>query len=116
MAPGIARTLGVLVVGAAYWWFVARITGAAEPWDARAYWQLWYPASFAISAALGLILKEHGWIAGAIVTLAQAPVMLLNNGAGPLLGLAVLMLCVLALPVTAVSALAAWFASRPRAQ
>ena len=116
MISGVVRTLSILSVGLVYWCFASGMTGAAEPWDAEAYWRIWYPGSFMISTIAGLILKERGWSAGAVVTLAQAPVMLLNNGAGPLLAVGVLTLCVLAVPVTAVSALAAWCAARARSR
>jgi hypothetical protein len=116
MTGNAARSLVTVAFGMAYWWIVAGVNGVAEPWDADAYWLVWYPVSFGLSAVLGLVLKQRAWIAGAAVTLAQLPVMLLKGGAGPLLPVGVLMLCVLSVPVIAVSALAGRLAARARAR
>ena len=103
-----------LAVGVLYWYFVCQVSGAREPWDADAYWHLWYPLSFGLSAMTGLFFKRRGWMAGAILTFAQLPVMWLNTGTGPLWPVGLLTLCVLALPVAAISALTGRLAARRR--
>jgi hypothetical protein len=112
MNTGPTRIIVLLICSVLYWGFVCWVTGTREPWDADAYWHLWYPASFGLSAIAGLMFKDRGWMAGAILTFAQLPVMWMNNGAGPLLVFGLMMLCGLAVTVIALSALAGWFAAR----
>lgn len=95
--------LALLIVSLAYWQCVCALGGASEPWDAAAYWRLWYPASLLLAALAGW---RMGWTAGAIVVLAQAPVLWLNTGIGALWLVGTVMLVVLALPAIAVAAAA----------
>ncbi|BBC70987.1 conserved hypothetical protein [Altererythrobacter sp. B11] len=104
----------MMIGGAAYWFLVTKVTGAAEPWDAETYWSVWYPVSFILSALGGLLLKRRGWLAGMMLTFAQLPVMWLNTGSGPLWLIGIIMLCALALPVSIVSAVSGWIAARPQ--
>ncbi|UZK68034.1 hypothetical protein OKW76_08025 [Sphingomonas sp. S1-29] len=85
------------------------LTGAPEPWDAHAYWTLAYPASVALSAIAGRFLGKRAWLAGGVVTFAQAPVMWLNNGSGALWAVGLLFLTILAIPCALASALAGRF-------
>ena len=100
------RMLAVLVSALTYWEIVSHVTGAAEPWDASAYWRLWYPASRALSALAGFWLRRHADMAGAILTFAQLPILQPNTGFTGLWPLSVAMLTLLALPAIALSALA----------
>ncbi|RSU50027.1 hypothetical protein [Sphingomonas sp. S-NIH.Pt15_0812] len=102
----------LLLCSLLYWSFVCRTEGVGEPWDAAAYWRLWYPLSFLLSAGAGLLLRSRGWMAGGVVTFAQLPVMAWNAGWGSLWAAGVLTLAVLAVPTIAVSALSGWFAAR----
>ena len=93
------------VVSVLYWLLVSRVSGAKEPWDAAGYWLIWYPGSLILSAFGGFAFGRRGWSAGAIVTVAQLPVMLVNTGFGGLLIVGVVFLAVLAVPAVMLSAL-----------
>lgn len=113
MNAGI-KILAMVLFSAFYWHFVCWLTGAMEPWDAETYWGIWYPASFGLSALAALFFKKLGWLAGVIMTFAQLPVMWLNTGTGPLWAVGLIMLCLLAVPVSIVSAITGWIAAHPR--
>lgn len=98
--------LGLLCAGGLYWAMVCRLAAVNEPWDAPAYWQAWYPISIALAAGAGLLLGRRGWMAGLAITASQLPVMLVHSETGPLIGVGVLFLCILALPAAAASWLA----------
>lgn len=104
----IARVLAVSVIGLAYWALVSALSGEREPWDATGYWTVAYPASIALSALVGYVLRAHAWLWGALITLAQLPLMIVNNGSGPLWAVGFILLCALAIPAMAAS----WLASR----
>ena len=106
------KRIVLLLASLLYWSVVCRIGNVEEPWDADAYWRLCYPLSFVLSAGAGLLLRSRGWMAGAIVTFAQLPVMAWTAGWGNLWAAGVLTAVVLAIPVVAVSALSGWFATR----
>ena len=108
--------LAVFSGALAYWQMVSHVTGAAEPWDAIAYWRLWYPASLALSALAGPWLGRRTGITGAILTFAQLPVIWLNTGSTMSWPLAVAMLTILALPAIALSALTGRIAIRYRSE
>ncbi len=93
------------VVGVLYWLFVSHVSGAKEPWDAAGYWSIWYPGSLLLSAVGGFGFGRRGWSAGAIVTVAQLPVMGVNTGFGGLLIVGVAFLAILAVPAVMLSAL-----------
>lgn len=112
MNIGVTKIIILLICSVLYWSFVCWVTGAKEPWDADTYWRVWYPASLCLSAVAGLMFKRRGWMAGAIVTFAQLPVMLMNTATGPLLAVGSMTLCLLAVPAVAISALSGWFAVR----
>ena len=112
MSIRLIKILVLLACGMLYWHLVCRVTGTREAWDADTYWRLWYPASFGLSAFAGLFFHRRGWIAGVILTFAQLPVMWLNTGAGSLWMIGIMMSCVLALPVAAISAMTGWLAAR----
>ncbi|MES2421583.1 MAG: hypothetical protein V4595_09825 [Pseudomonadota bacterium] len=97
------RLLALLLVSLLYWQLVSKFSGAREPWDADAYWRIWYPASLVVSALSGFVLGRRGWLAGTIVTFAQLPVMWVNTGIGGLWVVAMMILCILAVPAVAVS-------------
>lgn len=104
----------IFVLGGLYWQFVSRIGEAAEPWDADAYWRLWYPLSLALSALAAFALRRRHAMAGVLITFAQLPVMWINNGIGPLVAVGVVMLCGLAIPAALISMLAGRFAASLR--
>ena len=114
MKTNLTKLLVLLFCSSLYWQFVSWATVTDEPWDADGYWPIWYPASFALSAIAGLALKNRGWMAGAIITFAQLPVILLNTQPGPLLAAGMAILCVLSVPVAATSALTGWLATRAK--
>lgn len=62
------------------------------------------------------MLKRSAWIAGVIVTFAQLPVILINGATGPLLSAGLIILCLLAIPAIAISALSGWSAVRVRSK
>lgn len=106
------KTTVLLMCSVLYWSFACWVTGVKEPWDADTYWRFWYPASLCLAGLAGLILKRRGWIAGAILTFAQIPVMWMNTTTGPLWTVGLITLCMLAVPAIAISASTGWFALR----
>ncbi len=98
MSSRAVKVLALLFVSGLYWQVVCQVTGVREPWDADAYWRVWYPLSLALAAFAGYVFGKDGWLAGGILTFAQLPVMWINNGTGPLIAVGVLFLCVLAVP------------------
>ncbi|WP_124368273.1 hypothetical protein [Pseudomonas sp. R1-43-08] len=98
------------VVSLFFWTVVSLITGAKEPWDLASYWTIIYPAALVLSVILGAVLKNAQWSAGAIVMLAQIPVILVASGASPLLGVGILYAVVLSIPAITLS----WLAGRLR--
>ena len=102
----------LLIAGGLYWQFVCQNSEVAEPWDTEAYWPLWYPISLALSAIAGFFLKNDGWLAGAIITLMQLPIMWFNSGVGPLILVGLFFLSVLAVPAVAISLLAGRLGAR----
>ncbi|MEG3082712.1 hypothetical protein U1707_03590 [Sphingomonas sp. PB2P12] len=114
MSIGLIKILVLLACSMFYWHLVCRVTGTQEPWDADTYWRVWYPVSLGLAAFAGLFFQRRGWMAGAILTFAQLPVMWLNTGAGNIWVTGIVMSCVLALPVAAISAMAGWLAVRRR--
>ncbi|USU04065.1 hypothetical protein NF699_13515 [Sphingomonadaceae bacterium OTU29LAMAA1] len=100
------KPLALLTVSLLYWFLVGRIAGVTEPWDAPAYWRLWYPASFLFAAIGGYVFRRRHWSAGAIVTFAQLPVLSANTGMGIFSPLALALLTLLAVPCVAMSAFA----------
>lgn len=114
MSTGLMKIPVLLVSGVLYWLFVCWVTGAAEPWDADAYWRLWYPASLGLAALTGAAFKTRGWMAGVILTFAQLPVIWLTAGTISLWVIGLAMCCVLAVPAVAISAFTGWFAARSR--
>lgn len=108
-APAIVL---LLVGGALYWQGVCHAGGVTEPWDAASYWRLWYPLSVLIAASGGMLLRRRAWLAGAIVTFAQLPVMWLNAGTAESWIVGVAFCAALAIPAVLASALAGRFVRR----
>ena len=108
------KLFALFVVSGLYWHLVCQTTGSSEPWDADAYWRVWYPLSVGFAAIAGYIFKKDGWLAGGLLTFAQLPVMWFNTGMAPLIALSLLFLCMFAAPTVAVALLAGRFAARSR--
>jgi len=108
------RLFALLLVSAMYWQLVSQWSGVAEPWDAGGYWRLWYPVSLALSAVAGFVLRSRWGLAGAVVTVAQLPVMAVHAQPGVLMIGGMMILCILAIPAAAVSALAGRLRARAR--
>ncbi len=104
----------LLLAAMLYWSTVCAVADVQEPWDAKAYWRLWYPVSLILSAVAGLVVVKRAWRAGAILTFAQLPVLWINAGIGPLWPVGLALLCLLSIPAIATSALAGWLMSRRR--
>ena len=98
------------IVSLFFWAVVSAVTGTKEPWDLANYWTFIYPAALALSVTLGALLKSAQWSAGAVVMLAQIPVMLVTSGVSPLLGVGILYAAFLSIPAIALS----WLAGRVR--
>lgn len=116
MNADLAKPSVLLVCSVLYWMLVCWVTGVKEPWDAHAYGRLWYPVSLFLAGVGGVILNSRAWMAGVIVTLAQFPSMLMHSATGPLLPAGLIILCVLAIPAVAISALSGWIAARVRSK
>lgn len=114
------KLLLLFVLATLFWLAVAAGAGVGEPWDTAGYWTIWYPVSLLLAACGGYIVgrgtrKNTSWAAGAIVTLAQLPVMGLGAGTSGLWPAGLLVLLVLAIPAMALAALAGWVAHRKKA-
>lgn len=109
----LSTAFGLLFAGGLYWLAVCELSATKEPWDSGAYWNLWYPVSLILSAASGYVLGKDGWMAGAILTVSQLPVLLIG-GVTLLLIPGLLILCVLAIPATAISLLSGLIAKHVR--
>lgn len=96
-------TLVALIAGLAFWGIVSAALGGIEPWDAGSFWTIIYPAALALSAMLGLVFPRRSWAWGAIVLLAQVPVVVIASGAGPLLAAGVVYAAILSIPAVLVS-------------
>jgi len=103
-----------LVCGLAWWSLASFAIGGGEPWDAGAYWTLWYPGALLLAAILGLVLPRRSWAWGLVVMLAQLPVVAVTSGVGPLMLAGLVYACVLAIPAVAVSWTAGWWRLRAR--
>ncbi|WP_157745197.1 hypothetical protein [Luteimonas chenhongjianii] len=90
--------------GLGYWAMVSAASGGVEPWDAPVFWTMAFPGALALSAALGAIAPSRAWLWGAIVMLAQVPVVVSVAGASALMIAGLLYASVLAVP----AALVAW--------
>lgn len=110
----LIRPVAIFAGGAAYWQLVSLGAGTGEPWDAGAYWTLWYPGSLALAALAGWASRGQGWVAGLLLTIAQLPVLWLNSGIGPYWLVGISLLGVLALPAAGVGWLADRIAQRTR--
>ncbi|AZF12533.1 hypothetical protein C4J93_4366 [Pseudomonas sp. R2-37-08W] len=98
------------VVSLFFWTVVSTITATKEPWDLASYWTIIYPAALALSVILGAVLKSAQWSAGAVVMLAQIPVILVTSDASPLLAVGILYAAVLSIPAITLS----WLAGKVR--
>lgn len=110
MRSGFLQALVVLSIGVVFWIIVNMASGTREPWDAEHYWTFAYPLALALSTGLGFVLRSRSWLTGALLMLAQLPVMIANTGAGPLILVGLMFLCVLAIPAI----ITAWLGARFR--
>lgn len=111
----LPKLLFLLLASLFYWWIAGQVSGVAEPWDAPSYWRLWVPLSLGIAALAGAWLGRRGWMAGAVVMLAQLlPVAFSGDGDSGLWAAGLLIALVLAIPAMAVAALAGWLRTRRR--
>jgi hypothetical protein len=100
------------LAGLALWTAVSLSMGGGEPWDADRYWTLACPAALVLSLALGLAFPRRAWCWGAVVMLAQVPVVIAVSGVGPLLAAGVVYAALLAVPAMLASALGGWWRRR----
>ncbi|MEN5062427.1 hypothetical protein [Luteimonas sp. TWI1416] len=100
------------IAGLALWSVVSLSSGGIEPWDAARYWTLACPAALLLSLALGIAFPVRGWVWGAVVMLAQLPVVIAVSGIGPLLAAGVVYTVLLALPAMLASAIGGWWRRR----
>lgn len=114
MNARLIKVVVLLIISGLYWQFVCQRTGTGEPWDGDAYWRIWYPLTFVLAAIAGYVFGKDGWLAGAIITFAQLPVMWFNSGTGPLFAVGLIFLFILAVPPTAISLLTGEFVARRR--
>ncbi len=95
-----------LAIGVGYWRLVAAVTGRAEPWDAAGFWVWIYPVMLGLAAVAGLVVRRGGWIMGALLALAQLPVVWITAEGGPLWVAGVVYAVLLAIPAALVAGLA----------
>jgi len=107
-----SEIFALALFGGTYWQIVCLVWQVAEPWDAPLYWTVAYPLAVGVSGIVGWFLRSRGWIAGAVINLAQMPIILLNNGLGPLWAVGLLILILMTIPAASLSALAGRLAIR----
>lgn len=88
-----------------YWAMVCGVSDVREPWDASGFAYVWYPLSIAGSAIAGCRLGHRGWLAGLAMTFSQLPLWWLQAGIGPMIGIGLPFLAVLAIPPAMVASL-----------
>jgi hypothetical protein len=104
--------LGLCLLALLYWWLVGRLGGVAEPWDARFYWNLAYPAALLGAGVAGWRVGRQGWLAGPIIMVMQLPVMWLAAESPVNLARALFFITLLSMPAAASSWLAGRLADR----
>lgn len=102
----------ILISGLIYWKLTCLWSGSEEPWDSDRYLTLWYPVSIILSAVGGYLLGKRGWISGAVINFAQVPIVIINNGIGPLLAAGLLILVFMAIPPIIIAFLTGRYAAR----
>jgi hypothetical protein len=107
----VMKVVALLIISGLYWQLACQVAAVKEPWDAAAYWTIWYPVSLPVSALAGLFFKPRAWWAGLLITFAQLPIMWLNNETGPLVAVGIVFLFVIAIPAIAASAITARIAN-----
>lgn len=112
MPRAIIEIVALSMLGVCFWLLVSLMGDTPEPWDASLYWAVAYPISVLLAGAIGFRMGHRGWIAGAVLTLAQFPVMLVLTGAGPMSVLGLMIVCALAGPAAIVSAICGWIGLR----
>lgn len=98
----------ILAVSLGFWSAVSMIAGVAEPWDAAEFWTIFFPAALALSVVLGCVPRRHQWAVGAVVMLAQVPVVMAVSGVGPLLAAGGVIAAILSIPAMVLS----WLSGR----
>lgn len=112
MNVNAAKLVLIFASGLIYWQLTCLWSGKEEPWDSDRYLTLWYPVSIILSGCGGYFLGRRGWISGAVITFAQVPIVIINNGIGPLLAAGLLILVFMAIPPIIVSFLTGRYAAR----
>jgi hypothetical protein len=112
MNANAARLGLILASGLIYWQLTCLWSGSMEPWDSDRYLTLWYPVSIILSGCGGYLLGKRGWISGAVITFGQVPIVIVNNGIGPLLAAGLLILVFMAIPPIIVAFLTGRYAAR----
>jgi hypothetical protein len=112
MNVNAAKLVLIVASGLIYWQLTCLWSGYGEPWDSEWYLPLWYPVSIILSACGGYLLGKRGWISGAVITFAQVPIVIVNNGVGPLLAAGLLILVFMAIPPIIVAFLTGRYAAR----
>jgi hypothetical protein len=87
-----------LIVGAAAWLVVAKVTGKREAWDSDAYFSLAMPAVCLASFVCGVVEPLRSWRWGVSPLVGQFLTMLVTQGVGNLLPLGIIVFGVLSLP------------------
>ena len=73
----------LLIVGGLYWQFTCQMAGVGEPWDADAFWRLWYPMVLLLSALAGMgRTQPHATATGIDRAISKHHLMPVENG-GP---------------------------------
>lgn len=106
-AAGLGQLIALFAIGVGYWLLASHILHVAEPWDSRHYFSAAYPGCLLLCAAWGAAAGRQACAGGALLTVAQLPVIVAHSGAGPLLPVGVVYLVLLALPAMACAVTAA---------
>lgn len=112
MRRAMVEIVALSMLGIGFWLLVCLMAGTPEPWDASLYWNAAYLISVLLAGAIGFRMAHRGWMAGAVLTLAQFPGMLVLAGPSMMSFFGLGLLYVLAGPAAIVSAMCGWIGLR----
>lgn len=96
-------TLVASIISVSFWLTASWLAGVSEPWDAKCYWTVLYPAALALTLLLGLMFSEHAWLSGPVVMFGQVPCAMATSEASPLIVVGLLYTLLLSIPAVMLS-------------
>lgn len=101
-----------IVGGVILWLATSIVSGRTEAWDSALYWVAAYPSALLLAGILGYLAPKKPWRWALTVMLVQAFVLAITASGFGLLPLGLIVFAFLALPLIAVSHMAAGIRNR----